>query len=212
MNISIIGTGRMGRSLTKRFVTAGLDVILGVRNYENNDKLQEISKKQSGDIKISPVAEAIQAGEIVIFATWFTVTQELVVEFQKQLADKIIIDISNPFAPDMKGFLTDFDSSAAEEIVGKAEGLRVVKAFNTNFSGALWEGAVAGRPLDVFVASDDEEARSTILEVVAQLGLRGVDAGPLASARTLERMVLLQAGTMGRMKLSPVTAFGLLTQ
>jgi 8-hydroxy-5-deazaflavin:NADPH oxidoreductase len=45
---------------------------------------------------------------------------------------------------------------------------------------------VAGQPLDVFLAGDDEEAKSTIAQLAEDGGLRPVDAGPLNRARELE--------------------------
>ena len=49
---------------------------------------------------------------------------------------------------------------------------KVVKAFNTTFAGTLAEGQVAGQPLDVLVASDDEDAKATFSRLVEDGGLR----------------------------------------
>ena len=76
--------------------------------------------------------------------------------------------------------------SAARRSRQKAPGAKVVKAFNTTFAGTLVEGEVGGQPLDVFVASDDEDAKARVRELVESGGLRAVDAGPLAHARQLE--------------------------
>jgi predicted dinucleotide-binding enzyme len=74
---------------------------------------------------------------------------------------------------------------------GNAAGARVVKAFNTTFAGTLSEGGVAGEPLDVFVAGDDEEAKAAVSKLVEDGGLRPIDAGPLKRARELEAAGLL---------------------
>jgi predicted dinucleotide-binding enzyme len=42
----------------------------------------------------------------------------------------------------------------------------VVKAFNTTFAGTLLEGRVADQPLDVLIASDDEDAKRTVSTLV----------------------------------------------
>ena len=68
---------------------------------------------------------------------------------------------------------------------------RVVKAFNTTFSGTLVEGQVAGQPLDVFLAGDDEGAKETVAQLVRDGGLRAIDVGPLERARELEGLGLL---------------------
>jgi hypothetical protein len=50
---------------------------------------------------------------------------------------------------------------------------------------------VAGIPADGFVAADDDNAKKTVLDAVASIGFRPVDAGSLAAARTLEGMAWL---------------------
>ena len=64
----------------------------------------------------------------------------------------------------------------------------MVKAFNTTFATTLATGAVAGQPLDVFLASDDEGAKATVRELVESGGLRAVDVGALARAHELEAL------------------------
>ena len=49
-------------------------------------------------------------------------------------------------------------------------------------------GAVAGQPFDVFIASYDEDAKTTVHDLVESGGLRAVDAGPLARAHELEAL------------------------
>jgi predicted dinucleotide-binding enzyme len=82
--------------------------------------------------------------------------------------------------------LTVEAGSAAQELAQKAPGARIVKAFNTTFAGTLMAGGAAGQPLDVFIASDDEDAKAKVRRLVEEGGQRAVDAGPLALARQLE--------------------------
>jgi 8-hydroxy-5-deazaflavin:NADPH oxidoreductase len=67
----------------------------------------------------------------------------------------------------------------------------VVKAFNTTFAGTLVEGEVAGQPLDVFVAGDEEDPKATVAELARTGGLNPIDAGPLRRARELEHLGFL---------------------
>jgi predicted dinucleotide-binding enzyme len=71
------------------------------------------------------------------------------------------------------------------------EDAKVVKAFNTTFAGTLVEGQVAGQPLDVFIAGDDESAKQTVADLARGAGLNPIDAGPLRRARELERLGFL---------------------
>jgi 8-hydroxy-5-deazaflavin:NADPH oxidoreductase len=70
-------------------------------------------------------------------------------------------------------------------------GTRVVKAFNTTFSGTLIEGQVAGQPLDVLIAGDDEGAKETVAQLVRDGGLRAIDVGLLERSRQLEGLGFL---------------------
>ena len=46
-------------------------------------------------------------------------------------------------------------------------------------------------PLDGFVAADDPEAKAKTLELARSIGFRPIDAGPLAMARALEALAIL---------------------
>jgi 8-hydroxy-5-deazaflavin:NADPH oxidoreductase len=103
-----------------------------------------------------------------------------------QLAGKVVVDITNPVDPQSFQPLTIEAGSAAQHIAQKASGAKLVKAFNTTFAGTLVAGKVADQPLDVLLASDDDEAKNAVRQLVEDAGLRAVDAGPLAHARQLE--------------------------
>ena len=79
------------------------------------------------------------------------------------------------------------ESSAAEEIATLLPGASVVKAFNTifaqHYAGDL---TIDGKPLQTFVAADDETARERVKVLAKDIGLAPVDAGPLKNARYLE--------------------------
>jgi 8-hydroxy-5-deazaflavin:NADPH oxidoreductase len=68
---------------------------------------------------------------------------------------------------------------------------RVVKSFSTAFASRMADPIVDGQAVDGFVSADDEAARARVLRLVAELGFRPVDAGPLAMARSLEALAWL---------------------
>jgi hypothetical protein len=86
----------------------------------------------------------------------------------------------------------------------KAPGAKVAEAFNTTFAGTLVEGQVAGQPLDVFVASDDEDAKAVLRRLAEDGGPRVLDAGPLAIARQVEGAGYLHMTIQGELG----TAYG----
>jgi hypothetical protein len=102
------------------------------------------------------------------------------------------VDISNPIDTDAFEPIRPDAGSGAEEVAAAAPNARVVKAFNTTFAGTLAGGGkVAGEPLDVFIASDDDEAKRAVARLAEDGGLHPVDAGPLRRARELEAVGFL---------------------
>ena len=109
-----------------------------------------------------------------------------------------MVDIANPLNSTCDGLATAPDSSSAEDLAKTvASGVKVVKAFNTTFAGALLSGQVAGQPLDVFIAGDDTDAKSKVAQLVKDGGMRAIDAGPLHRARQIEGMQLLHIVLQG---------------
>jgi predicted dinucleotide-binding enzyme len=113
-------------------------------------------------------------GEVVIIAVYYPGNLEIARDLGDRLTGKVVVDISNPLNQTFDGLATPPGTSAAEEVAATAPaGTRVVKAFNTTFSGTLVEGQVAGQPLDVLIAGDDEEAKETVAQLVRDGGPAG---------------------------------------
>jgi hypothetical protein len=140
---------------------------------------------------------AAPAGDIVALAVPYSAVLGLVKQYGKELAGKLLVDITNPVASDHTSFVTPDDSSGAQEIARAAPAdANVVKAFNTQFSNVLTAGHADGHPLDVFIAGDDAEAKARVSAFVESLGLRPMDTGALPMARTLEHVCLLSLGLL----------------
>ena len=182
MEITIIGTGNMARGIATRAVAGGHTVtLLGT----DADKAQALAGELSGDVRTGTVGDPV-AGDVVVLAVWYQALDDVLGRYGDQLTGKTVVDITNPVDPQTYAPLTVEAGSAAQEIAQKAPGAKVVKAFNTTFAGSLAGGEVAGQPLVVFVAADDEEAKEQVRRLAESAGLRVLDAGPLAHARQLE--------------------------
>jgi 8-hydroxy-5-deazaflavin:NADPH oxidoreductase len=189
MNITIIGTGNMARGLGKRLTAGGHHLtVLGKEQDTAEEVVRELGA--GGSAEAGRSGEAI-ADEVVVLAVYYPDARAVVDQYGDALSGKVLVDITNPVNETFDGLVTPPDGSAAQEIARSVPGARVVKAFNTTFAGTLSEGQVAGEPLDVFVASDDDEAKATVSTLVGDAGMRAIDAGPLERARELEATGLL---------------------
>jgi predicted dinucleotide-binding enzyme len=205
--ISIIGTGNMARVLGSRALAGGNAVEVIGRDASKADSLaRAIGGATAETIGAAP------AGDIVILAVPYAHTVPLVRQFGNALSGKVIVDITNPFNPDLTGLVTPEGGSAAQEIAKYAPtGAHVVKAFNTVFGHVLASYTPEDpRPLDVFIAGDDAEAKARVSLFVESLALRPLDVGDLASARWLEgASVLLMRAMFGKAVPSSSFSIGL---
>lgn len=171
MKVAIIGKGNVGSALQ-----AGLSRIG-----------HEVRALGRGD----DVAQAGASAEIIIFAVPFGEVQNVATELGDGAAGKIVIDPTNALTPAMELAVDSATTSGAEELQKALPGAKVVKAFNTTFATAMATGQINGEKLAGLVAADDADAKARVLEIVQQLGFDPIDAGPLASARLLEPLALL---------------------
>ena len=115
----------------------------------------------------------------------------MVTHYGDALAGKTIIDITNPFNADASGLVTTAGSSVSEQIAAVApEGAQVVKAFNLLFRDVLADD----KPVDVFFAGGDAEAKARVVELLESLDMRPLDAGGLDMAHVLEWAGILLVG------------------
>lgn len=192
-SISIIGTGGMALALASVASLAGHTVEIVSRDLAKAERLaQRIGNGAfAGEFGTPP------AGDIVILAVPYQAALSVVVRYGEALADKILIDITNPVGADLKSFVTPDDSFGAGEIaIIATTSAHIVKAFNTQFSDVLAAGSFEGVPLDVFIAGDDASAKSEVTAFIKSLKMRPMDIGSLSMARALEHVCLLSLGLM----------------
>jgi len=182
MEIAIIGTGNMARALGTRALDARHDVTFYGTTREN---AQQLAGELSGSAKAAAVGDPLE-GDVVVLALWYPVTREVAERYGDALDGKVVVDISNPVNTETFARIVPDSGSGAEEVAAAAPGARVVKAFNTTFAGTVAAGEVSGQPLDVLMASDDDEAKRTVASLAEAGGLRAIDTGPLERARELE--------------------------
>ena len=185
--ISIIGAGGMATAVAGRIAKAGHTVEVLSRDPA---KARALADKLSAGATTGTYAAA-PAGDIVILAVPYGSAAAVVADYGDALEGKVIIDITNPVAPDLSGLVTPHGSSGAQEIAkGLPATAHVVKAFNTVFGHVL---AKNGR-LDAFIAADDAQAKARVSTFIESLGLRPLDVGGLPMASTLEALGLMMIG------------------
>lgn len=203
MDVTIIGAGNMGRGIGTRAVAGGHSVTFVDTNPETAEKTAadvKVSAKKNAKVNTASIGD-VKVGDVVVLALAYGTNIDVARQLGTKLAGKVVVDIANPLNSTYDDLATAPDSSSAEDLAKAiASGAKVVKAFNTTFAGTLVAGEVAGQKLDVFIAGDDEDAKSKVSQLVRDGGMRAINAGPLSRARQIEAMQFLHITLQGSLK------------
>jgi predicted dinucleotide-binding enzyme len=169
------GTGALGLGLAGRFAAAGYPVILGSRSAERAQEAAGRVRRADGGAAVRGLsnAAAARAAEIVILAV--------------------------PYAGQVATVQMPPEGCAALAAQARLGGdVRVVSAFHNVAAHKLQAGGSID--CDVLVFGNDRAAREVVIALVEAIGLRGLDAGPLANSIAAEAMTSVLIGMNRRYK------------
>ncbi len=188
MRIAIIGAGRVGQSLARRWA-ARHEVVIGSRDSERARAIAaDLGAAGAGSYQ-----EAAGGADVVVFSVpWWGVNGALAE--LGPLDGQIVLDTVNPFTDDSYTEMVEFvGTSAAEEIQRAKPGARVVKGWNTVHAQVIDSSPdFDGVPATVFLCGADAAAKEVVAGLAREIGYAPVDCGPLSSARYLEPMAGLK--------------------
>jgi 8-hydroxy-5-deazaflavin:NADPH oxidoreductase len=191
MQIAVIGAGRVGTTLGRRFAEAGHDVTYGVRSPDDPKHAALPSRAAV------PIACA-SAAVIVLTTPW--AAAEAALASAGDLTGKILLDATNPIGPGM--VLTHGTTdSGAEQVARWAPGARVVKAFNSIGMEVMANPTFGDQRSALWTCGDDPAAVDVVATLAESIGFEPVRLGPLSRARFLEPAALVwitAAASLGR--------------
>lgn len=184
MNIAVIGTGRVGRSIGGGLSAAGHDVVFASRNPSEQSGLPA----PAVDLK-----SAAGGAEVVIDAIPGSVVLETLNELGADLlAGKILMEVANDIGP---GFVLNHPNASLGAAVQAAlPDTRVVKTLNTVQAPLMNNPSALPSPSSVFLAGNDAGAKSTVSGLLADLGWDPgwhIDLGDISQAKATEHYIFL---------------------
>ena len=192
MNITIIGNGNMAKGIATRVIAGSHSVNLHAKNPEKANALaNELKANAPSGVTVEVKVAGSPTDQVVVLAVPYIEVSAIAEQYGDTLNGKVIVDITNPVDFNTFQLIPAAGVSGAEEIAQLLPNSKVVKAFNTIFAGTLIAGEVEGKPLDVFLAGDDQAAKATVSAFINDGGLRSVDVGSLSNARHLEGIGLI---------------------
>jgi 8-hydroxy-5-deazaflavin:NADPH oxidoreductase len=169
MKIAIIGNGRIGGGLARAWEKHGHQLAIADRDAAS-------------------ISGAVSRSDLVVLAVPHAALRDVIAAVP-DWRDKIVVDCTN--AVERGQLVYGHTTSAAEELAKQLPGAHVLKSFNAQGAENLANPVYAGVAADNFYCGDDADAKKQLRTLIEQIGFEAIDAGPLASARLLEPLMLL---------------------
>jgi predicted dinucleotide-binding enzyme len=189
MNIGIIGAGNMGSSLGKIWAQNGHRLMFSYSR--DRAKLEKIAQEVGSNASVGTPAEAVQFADVVVLSVPYGAIGDAL-KAAGSLEGKILFSIVNALLPDMSGMAVGSTTSAAEEIAKLAPNARVVEALPVfaevlNSESRRFDNEQA----TVFYTGDDEQAKQIVADLLREIDVKSIDAGPLRNSRYVEPAMML---------------------
>lgn len=154
------------------------------------NRFSKLLQSAGGKAHAASVREAAAFGEVVVLAVLWPAVPDAI-QSAGNLSGKILVDCTNPLAPDLSGLVLGTTNSAAEEVARLAKGAKVVKAFNTIGAANFENPRFGSERASMFICGEDASAKNVVAKLASELDFDVVDVGPLLAARWLEPLGML---------------------
>lgn len=192
LNVAIIGLGAIGRTIAINLTRGFRTVMLVGRDYT---MAQNLANELGKFAQPKEISAAVDEADIIVLAIWFDAIGEFLQQYATQLNGKIIIDPSNPIAPDPTGSFAKIigETESAGQINASLlpRGAKLAKAFGT--LGAASLAQASGQTPEqavLFYATDDHSVQPAIEELIIDAGFEPLYVGGLDQSIRLEYSVI----------------------
>jgi predicted dinucleotide-binding enzyme len=186
--VAIIGLGKIGEVIARNLVNGNHSVILASRDP---DKAKSLASQLGSLVTAKETTAAIEEADVVIPTVYFNSLKDFVQAYAIALEGKVIVDVSNPIAPDGNGGFKKIvgEHESAGQILSRLipKGTKLIKAFGTLGAGSL--GAAAFSEPDrkvLFYASDSTNSNGQIEELISSSGFEPFHMGGIDQSIRIE--------------------------
>lgn len=194
MRVGVLGSGQVGEVLSNGFLTLGHQVMRGSREPA---KLADWKAGHGASASVGTFEETARYGEILVLAVKGVVAEAALAQAgAEHLADKIIIDTTNPIAEGkvedgVVRYFTGPNDSLLERLQAAFPSARFVKAFSSVGNSLMFRPEVSGGPPTMFFCGNDDAARVQVAAILRDFGWEPRDLGKAAAARAIEPLCML---------------------
>jgi predicted dinucleotide-binding enzyme len=186
--IAVIGLGKIGEAIATNLIKGNHSVFLASRDGE---KTKALAAKLGSMAIASETTAAIKEADVIIPAIYFDSLKEFFQTYAMELEGKIIVDVSNPIAPDGNGGFKKIveERESAGQILSNLipKSAKLIKAFGTLGAGSLAGAAFSSPERKVlFYASDSTNSNKQIEELITSSGFVSFHVGGIDQSIRIE--------------------------
>ena len=195
MKIAVFGTGMVGNAIATKLAKLGHEVKMGSRTPDNARAAAWV-KANGAKASQGTFAEAAAFSELAFNCTaGVGALPALEAAGEKNLAGKILVDVSNPldFSKGMPPTLSVCNTDSIGEQIQRAfPDTKVVKALNTVNCNLMVDASLVKGEHDIFISGNDAGAKGQVTEILkGWFGWKHVvDLGDITAARGVEMYVI----------------------
>lgn len=183
------GTGNLGAALVRRWIRAGHQVMIGSRlAAKAEESAVQLSRALATQVGWGDNRSVAEQADLLVVAVPFATQAAVIDEIRTAAQGKILIDTTVPLIPPkvMRVQLPEEGCAAARAQQLLGAGVRVVSAFHNVAAHKLATDEEVA--CDVLVFGDDKDARSIVVDLANDAGLRGLHAGALVNSAAAEAL------------------------
>jgi predicted dinucleotide-binding enzyme len=203
MKIAVIGSGRIGGTLAKKWVVDGHSVTFGSRDPQKAE-LQQLVCALGKDATAATIPAAIAGAQVVVFAIPASAMDETVFGNARALEGKLVVDATNVFGGLVANSLALFQE--------RTPSVKYYRAFNgygwENFEDPVFGGVSA----DLFYCGPDGPDKAVIEELITAVGLHPIYVSGSEEAYVLDGVLTLWATLVRGQKFPRTLAFKVLVR
>ena len=186
--VEVIGLGNIGAAVATNLVKGNRSVILADKTFE---KANILSQKLGSLAHAATIANAVKEADIVVLAIYFDPIKDFLKTYATALEGKIIVDPSNPIAPDENGGFKKIigeDESAGQLLSALVpNGAEFVKALGSLGAATLASASFQTPEKAVeFYATDNSSINAEIEELIRDNGFEPLRVGALNQSIRIE--------------------------
>jgi predicted dinucleotide-binding enzyme len=186
--VAVVGLGNIGTAVATNLVKGNRSVIVADRKIE---KAYTLAGQLGSLAQPSEIPAAIKEADIVVLAIYFDAIKELFNQYPSELEGKIVVDPSNPIAPDEKGGYRKIigENQSSGEILSSLlpKSAKLTKALGTLGVASLQSAAFQKPEAAVlFYATDDTSIMAEVEQLIRDNGFEPVRVGGLNQSIRIE--------------------------